>query len=102
MTPEEKTAAVAVLDANIPASQSVGAAGRYTQVMPYNLTESSVTYTLRLDQYMTPAGVPDGVGYCRYITRPETGDADLINVYADPFGPSPWVSGWTQYRLDGI
>jgi len=95
MTPEEKEAAIAVLDANIPASQSVGPDGRYVQVISYS---PDGTHTIRLDQYLGPLGV----GYCRYVSVPEDGDPGLINAYADPFGPEPWVKGWTQYRLDGI
>ena len=98
MTPDEKTTAISVLDSQIPASQSLDYSGRYTQVKQYNVEQGGVTYTLRLDQYLTPF---DGVGFCRYVSVPEDGDADLINVYADPFGPEPWASGWNSYRLSG-
>ena len=94
MTPEEKTAAIAVLDANIPATQSVGPDGRYIQVKPYS---PDGTHTIRLDEYVSPLGI----GYCRYVTVPEDGDPDLINVYSAPFGPEPWASGWSSYRIPG-
>jgi len=99
MTPEEKVVAIAVLDANIPSSQSVDSNGKYVQVRGYSLTVDGAVYSLHLDEYVMPVGPPDGVGYCRYISRPETGDDDLINFYNDPFGPSPWPSGWNTYRI---
>jgi len=95
MTPEEKEAAIAVLDANIPASQSVGPDGRYVQVKSYS---PDGTHTIRLDQY----GGPLGVGYCRYVLVPEDGNPNLINAYADPVGPEPWVNGWVQYNRGGV
>ena len=91
MTPEEKTAAIVVLDANIPSEQSP-VDGRYVQVKPYS---PDGTHTIRLDEYVSPLGI----GYCRYVTVPEDGDPDLINVYADSFGPEPWASGWSSYRF---
>jgi hypothetical protein len=98
MTPDEKTTAISILNSQIPASQSLDYSGRYTQVKQYNVEQGSVTYTLRLDQYLTPSG---GAGYCRYISCPEDGDPDLINGYADPFGPEPWASGWSSGRGNG-
>ena len=95
MTPTEKADAIAVLDANIPTSQSVGPNGRYIQVSPYS---PDGEHTIRLDQYLGPLGV----GYCRYVSLPEDGNPSLINSYADPFGPQPWVNGWVQYNRDGI
>jgi hypothetical protein len=97
MTPAEKTTAIAVLDANIPSEQTP-VDGLYVQVVSHTVTDNAVTYTLRLDQYLTPSG---GAGYCRYISCPEDGDPDLINVYADPFGPEPWASGWSSGRGNG-
>ena len=94
MTIEQKETAIAVLDANIPSEQTT-INGKYVQVLSYS---PDGTHTIRLDEYVSSKGV----GYCRYITRPETGDADLINVFADPFGPSPWVSGWSSYRISEI
>ena len=91
MTPEEKTAAIAVLDANIPSEQTP-VDGRYVQVKPYS---PDGTHTIRLDEYVSPLGI----GYCRYVSVPEDGDPDLINVYADPFGPESWASGWYSYRI---
>jgi hypothetical protein len=96
MTPEEKAAAIAVLDANISSEQSVGGDGKYVQVRSYS---PDGTHTIRLDEYVMPVGPPSGVGYCRYVSVPEDGDPDLINAYADPFGPSPWPSGWTSGRI---
>ena len=91
MTPTEKTAAIAVLDANIPSEQTP-VDGRYVQVKPYS---PDGTHTIRLDEYVSRLGI----GYCRYVTVPEDGDPDLINVYADPFGPEPWASGWSSYDI---
>ena len=96
MTPEEKTEAIEVLDANIPSSQSVDSSGKYVQIKPY-LPDGK--HTVYLMEYVAPPGIPAGVGFCRYVSVPEDGDADLINVFAVPFGPSPWASGWSTYRL---
>ena len=92
MTPEEKAAAIAVLDANITPEQTpVG--GRYVQVVSHTVVDNAVTYTIRMDQYFSPSGI----GYCRYVSVPDDADPDITNVYADPFGPEPWPSGWTSY-----
>ena len=93
MTPEEKAAAIAVLDENIPSEQTP-VDGLYVQVAMHTVVANAVTYTIRLDQYLTPSG---GIGFCRYVSVPDDDDPDITNVYADPFGPEPWPSGWSSY-----
>ena len=97
MTLEEKAAAIAVLDANIPSVQSVDSDGQYTEVTSYS---PDGIHTIRLDQTVMPVRPSTNVGYCRYVSVPENGDEDLINVYADQFGSQPRRPiGWGSYRI---
>lgn len=89
LTLAEQIAALVVLDAAIPAQQTVGQNSRYTQVIGYS---PDGVHTVGLDEYLGPAGV----GYVRWVNR-----ADATGTrwqYDDPQGPEARPSGWRELK----
>lgn len=91
MTPSEKAEAIAVLDANIPASQTVDPeTGYYVQVKRFS---PDGIHTIWLDQYHDVAYV---AGYRRYCTVADTAIDDLIHTYTVVYGPQAAGGVWSQ------
>lgn len=91
MTDQQRTDAIAVLDANIPVVQNT-VGGKYVQVLS---NSPDGQHTVRMDEYVGPRGV----GYVRVVSVEEVGDSDLINVYKDHVGPETYMgNGWTQHN----
>lgn len=85
LTMTQQVTALAVLDVTIPAVQTVGSNGRYTQVVRVS---PDGTHTCGLDEYLGSFGI----GYIRFVERVD--DTGVRWRYSDPHGPEDRPSGW--------
>ena len=78
LTAQQQADALTVLDAQIPATQSVGANGRYLHVL---LSSMDGVHIVGLDEYLGP----HGIGYVRWVERADdTGRRWRYMVHVGP------------------